>query len=532
MFKEIWKLITSNQLAEAKHRLSSMEIEDEYLKSVALIIQSEIAFRQKKYEDCFHLNNEALPKFANPINTLEDLTHDRTGIGITFLEHCVIFCSFAKLLMHQKRWAEAWDAVNAAKEQWENYSLSRLPYLKIPEAANWSHLPTEIDKNFKRLAKELDKKPSKRELLDLLAPDHFTPNLDFAPKMNKLSGPNPLVSVCIASYCDGPWLQETVDAVLANAGYENLEIVVVYQKKNKEEAVEPFLEDKKYTENPKIKIFIFDQPLYSEGAKQIAYEKASGELLVSIDAHIIPCKDLVKKTVKLFWENPEVSLLNYGLVETREDRVLRYFYFNEIPYHFNGMIGHVVIDKPSKMMIHKPGIYIRQCLIGTFCIMKHVFEEVGGYVIKQHSWGDKCLGMSAYLYGYQVYVSPEISCIHKWHEKRHQEWRDTHRRTERFEYVNELPVASLLVGDFYFSKEYFERFFVPWMEKLCGDTFDKQWKLFQEQRHLYADLKSRFWQKAVRSVREFWLEHGDYIYLHLSEQHQKFLCNDFDPTRP
>lgn len=528
MFLEAWNLIQSGHLEEADQRLSELTSEDPYIKNVAILLKAEILVRQGKHEESIHLANTILSELQSYYGSLEDLTHDRTGIGINFLELCLIYYIYMRALEGQHRLEEALQYGEYASNQWEIYSLTRLPFLKISVPPSLSHLSTEIQAMKKEIRKKRGKKPSKQEILDLLVPENFQPKSNFKAKTNALLHPNPLVSVCIASFCDGPWLKETIDAVIDHAGYENFEVIIVYQKKNAHDPVDSFLEDKKYTEHPQIKIFIFDQPLHSEGAKQVAYEQSSGELIVSLDAHILPSKNFIGRTVQIFWENPEVCILNYGLIETREDRLLRYYYFNEVPYHLNGIVGHIPIDNPSLMMFHKPGLYIRQCLIGTFCIMRHVFQEIGGYLIKQHSWGDKCLGMNAYLYGYQVFVAPDLSCIHKWHQHTHNQWQDTHRKTERFEYPNAVPVAALVVGYFYFSEEYFTNYYIPWVKIFCGPTFDVQWEQFQTLLPSYAAYKPIFWQNAVRSVREYWLQNWDFVYATLPETYKPTLTRDFE----
>lgn len=526
MFQQIWNLIQANQLDEAYLALQQLSITENYLINVAKLLEAEIVLRQGKFEKAITITNESLVYFSKRLPHLEELKEDRTGIGLNFLEMCLINCLYMRALGGQRRWKESWQYGQGALNQWNYYYYSRYPFLKIEIPEEWLHLPDEISSYLKVVEEFLGQKPQCYQLLDLLVPEGFT-SKPFAPKLNLLKSPTPLVSVCIPTYCDGPWLKTTIDAVFENAGYENFEVIIVYQKKIATDTVEEFLQQPQYRNNPKLKTFIYDFPLGCENSKQVAYEHSIGEMIISLDAHVIPCRDFIAKTVKLFWENPEVSILNYGFTETRESREVKFYYYDEIPYHLNAIVAHRSIFNFKQMVYHKQGLYRRHCLMGAaFCIMRHVFFEIGGYLLKNYAWGDKALGMAAYLYGYTIYSSPGLIFIHKWHEDRHQQWKDTHRKTERFEYSNEVPAAALIVGYFYFSETYFERYYIPWIKDLCGPSFDFHWQKFLNQIDVYRPLKPIFWQKAVRSIKDYWLEYGPSIWPYLTEAEREVLYRD------
>lgn len=526
MFQQVWNLIQDNRLKEASSALAELPIQGQYLENVAKLLKAEIALRENAFEKAITLTNECLPYFSQHILSLEELKKDLTGIGLNFLELCFVNCIYMRALGGQHRWQESDQYGQIALNQWNYYTLSRQPFLKTATSADWADLPDEIHSYLKVVDQELGKKPSCDELLDLLVPPEFTPK-PFVPKLNQLKNSNPFVSVCIPTYCDGPWLKETIDAVFENAGYENFEVVIVYQKRSVSDSIEPFLQQPEYTNNPKLKIFYYDSPLGCENSKQICYEHSSGELIASLDAHVIPCKNFIAETVKLFWENPEVSILNYGFTETRENREVRFYYYDEVPYHLNGIVGHTPIYDFKKMVYYKPGLYRRHCLMGAaFCMTRHVFYDLGGYLLKNYAWGDKAFGMTAYLYGYNVFASPGLICIHKWHEDHYQYWQDTHRKTNRFDYPNEIPAAALIVGYFFFSQPYFEHYYIPWIKELCGSSFDFHWKRFQLQLPPFEAYKPIFWQKAVRSVKDYWLDYGKSITLALNESQREILNKD------
>ncbi len=535
MYLKVLQLIQIEKFTEALKVLKKIAPENEYGKHVGKLLAAEIALGCRRYKESLRYAREVHPFFSRRKELVQDLQTPQSDLRLDSLELCFLFWVFARALEALCRYDEALAYCFYALKEWELYQLARKPFLSFePPLKNLGEM---INKKAEALREKQGYKFLKQQMLDMLVPDGFLPK-PFLPKLNGLKTSKPLVSVCIASYRDGPWLKRTVDAVLAHAGYDRFEIVLFIQKDTEEDDSARFLEDKKYAKNPKIKPYFHDKGVGSERAKDRAYRLSKGELVVSIDAHIIPCKDFIGKTVQLFVENPEISLLSYGLVVTNESEQLHYYHYSEIPVYSNAIIMIKPLVEPEEGLYYKPGIYIRQTLVGTFCITRSLYEEVGGYLVKDYSWGDKALGLQAYLYGYTIYYSKELACIHKWHQEAGSLWRSTQRITSRFQYESTIPLGALICGYFFYSKKYFEEIFIPWVKKYTGEEFFLyNWDKFKKLRPTLSKQKKIFWKNAVRSVREYWYEYWDFIWARLTDEEKErfshfFVLNDEELMTP
>ena len=286
---------------------------------------------------------------------------------------------------------------------------------KSTKESFFKHL-SSFDKNPDRLILEWElkypKKISKSEIINLLAPEQFVSKKRFAKKSNQIKSKNPLVSICIASYKDGQWLQTTVDSILSNSGYDNFEIIIVLQKLALEEDITgDFLEEEKYKNNPKIKVFRYNHLLGADGAKQKAIENhSSGEIICTLDAHTLINKDAIKKAVKHFITKKYLHILSFNIVQTKENKKVEGYYFDESPKDLNGIIGTGPCKNQNKI---SKNWYKRLSLIGCGAfITKQAFLDSFGYqLLPDHSWGDKLLGMNSYIYGYDIFVDPNIEPV-------------------------------------------------------------------------------------------------------------------------
>lgn len=520
MFLEVWDLIQNKQIEIALQKLNELKISDEYLGHLALIMHAEAALSLQNFSQSLDLAHKALIYFFSHPYTLEELFKDHSDLGVNFLEKCLVYWIQARALAGQQRWLESITLAKKALEEWEFYFISRRPFLHFEELAKkWDYLPQHIQQHLIFLTQIVKEKPTSKELLELLVSDDFKQTVHHDSKTNELSTKTPFVDVCIASCGDGHWLKLTIDSILENANYDNYKITLVYQKKNPENPVDEFLQQPFYAEHPKLELLIYDHPIGADNAKQIGYDRGSGELIISLDAHVITCHDFIKKTVDVFYQNSEVSFLGYGIVNAHLDHTLHNYFFNEIPHWINGVMSPTAImyGNPRWMIPEKPGLYRRQTMIGAaFCITRKLFYKIGGYLLKDRSWGDKVLCLNAYLYGYYTYAHADLICIHKWHSDPPlsvNAWKETDPKIAALENV---PGSSLTVGYFYFSQRYFEEYFVPWIKQLCGETFEWHWQRFQEKLPELEAKKKAFWKEAEKSLREYWLEFGDYIWARLS----------------
>lgn len=526
MFSEIWNLILNNQLNKADQKLSSLKTEDLYLSSLKTLLKAEILLRQKEFAQAIETANTVFAYFTQHAPSVEEIFEDHSGIGINLLEICFLHYLHLRALIAQKRWHEALNSGQRALNAWDFYSKGRKPFIKTPKKEQWVYLSTDIPSLLQIVKQTLDTKPFFSELLDLIVPENFQ-SRQFKPKTNKILNPHPLVSVCIATYCDNPlWVKRTIDAVLDHANYENFEIIIVYQK-IQPESEEPFFFKEPYSNNPKIKLFSFNHLLGCDLAREIASHYASGEIIMTMDDHVIPCEGFLAKTVQLFVENPEVSLLSFGVANLKDEKLLPYYFFNVFPTDLSVVIsGKIGQSNTTDLIPYRPGLYIRPSLSGSiYCMTREVIQEVGGYLTRNflHFPGDLAFGLAAYFYGYYTFASPDLICLHRLHTEKYDLWRGETRIADEVEYRNDYPVAGLFVGYLFLSQKYFDTYYLPWIQAACSDKFPLYWDRFQKQLELTQISKNRFWANAVRSLKDYWLEFGDYIWNHLTKEDREFL---------
>ncbi len=541
MFQELWGQIKNQKAGIALKTIGMLPFENVYLLHVAKILEAEAHLQLGNFEDAVRLAKDALAFFRDydRHRNVGEFSQDLSGIRITFLESCMLNWIAARGFAGLTSWHQSYSFAKEALGLWDNYRLSRLPFLDIAEGEHlWMTLPQEIKAHLAFLQKFMRLPLSKEEWLDLLVPENFTLK-KYETKTNHLTKNNPKVSVCIATYRDAEWLQFTVDSILKSAGYENFEIVIILQREpdNESDATGRFLEKEPYLSNPKIKVVRFDQPLGCERAKRQGVEHSCGELVISLDGHVITSENFMAKTVKLFLDYPEVSFLGYGIVDAYEDRTIYGYFHNEIPYLLHAIFGLKVLRNanPEAMIAYKPGLFIRQSVMGAaFCFTRRLYDEVGGYLLNDRTWGDKAFAVSAYLYGYQIFGSPELVCVHRSHLKslyHPNPWTEDFKVSEKGYALEECTISSLMVGYFYFSEKYFQEHFLSAIRQYSGKSFDRYWQEFQTLLPTLCERKSIFWKGAVRTLREYWLQYGDFIWTRLEEQERRHLFPAVSPKK-
>jgi hypothetical protein len=229
---------------------------------------------------------------------------------------------------------------------------------------------------------------------------------------------------------------------------------------------------------------------------------AKGALIISLEPNMIPSRDFIAKTVELFCSNSEVSLLRFGIACSDGENVTRKFYENEVPLQVHALGGFKAVNQS---LYHKPGISIAQSLGHAYAITKNILSSAP----------KNSIGIYAFLHGYTLYAARDISCI--WNE----ELVDTN--------MDKKPILDALSNAYlYFSKHYFEGYFVPWLKNSHDKaSFEEGWKAFQENLPLLETEKNHIWQNAVRSMREYWLEYWEHIYGRCNEEEKLAFGRDF-----
>ncbi len=289
----------------------------------------------------------------------------------------------------------------------------------------------------------------------------------------------PKFSVIIPTHNEGDWLKKTVYGVLDNTNYTDFEIVVVADG-----CTDNSTEFIKNKETPKSVILVENKrPLGLPKTKNIGAKKATGDLFVFIDSHMIPltknwlselAKVLEKKTVGAAsikipnLENLSAVACRYSI----KDFALEPDWIASLS------------EKEAHQTPVIPG--------GCFAIRSEVFESTGGFDDALRKWGREDLEFSIRLWrlGYDLIFSPNAKIGHSWERERTFEvsW-------EQVNY-NIIRIVLLL-----FSSKYQKKVFLD-MEKVHKGHCKKYLKELHEDRNFYKRQKDLN-KKMTRSFEDY-----------------------------
>ncbi len=429
MFRAIWDLLEKNKLQEAQKKLATLHPRSVYRQNVVHLLKAEIFLRRDLFDKALESVNLAYGYFSKRQATLDDLTKEHSDLQLNFLEKCFIYWIFARAYASQRKYKKALEYAEYARFEWKLDRNSRRSFLDFDSCSRWAFLEQSIP----LFIEFLEKKP---QLLDLLVPEGFQPK-SFKLKYNQLK--HPLVTICIPSH-------SLVEAIHARAGYDRYEIVVGPQSE-----------------------MVF----------------AKGELIIHLKEGMVPCDQFIGKTVELFCNNPEVSLLRYGIACTKSKRLIRKYYFDEISEGRAGLFSFIPISNPKECLYYKPSLYRARTLGPAFCVTKELLEMLSFHPLLFDN--EKELSFMAYFYGYSTFFCSNLILL--------------------AESLEEEPQNLLQTGYLRFSESYFDRYLLPASKKLLSkEVWKREHKLLQENLARLKKLKARIWKGACRSMREYWLQ--------------------------
>jgi GT2 family glycosyltransferase len=256
--------------------------------------------------------------------------------------------------------------------------------------------------------------------------------------------------------------------------------------------------------------------------------------MLVVDSHCLFSKNFIKEALDVFKQNPYIHLLSPATVCYIDENHLTGTTTNVLPINLELFLGgqpFTLKTESNNLLqnLNKPEI--RYSLDGyCYFITKYLFNKVGDInEIGGYGFDDRALGLAAYLTGYKVWGSNKIQCLHKWNkEKNKNPWTQKTRKTKNFEYKINLVFDSLSLGYIFLPKTYFQTYFIPQIKIVAKDNFNHNYKAFQKDINKLDNYKKRFWQNAVRSVEDYWLEYWDTIYSKMTIDQKIHLCKDFD----
>lgn len=214
-----------------------------------------------------------------------------------------------------------------------------------------------------------------------------------------LSG-NPSVSVVIPTHDEGEWLQGTVDAVFANTRHHPFEVIVVDDGSTDGSC--QFLETGRYRQLPVKRVV--GNGLGVAGARNRGAQAATGEILVFLDAHVLPDPGWLCELVELLSE-PSVGLA--GLcIRSVDDASSRGCTMAITGPDLNVDWAEWPSDNAP---FDAPGLV--GCCQAT---RREVFSEIGGFDARGSRYGfeDIELSIRTWLMGYRCVVSPRVEVAH------------------------------------------------------------------------------------------------------------------------
>lgn len=148
----------------------------------------------------------------------------------------------------------------------------------------------------------------------------------------------PLVSVCIPTYNNADYIEETIRCVL-NQTYQNIELIVV-DDQSKDDTVEVV----KAISDDRLKLFINEKNLGMSGNWNRCMELCKGEYIKLICADDLIHETLIAKEVEAMEQNPEVLLVESDTQFVDKDGNAKGFYKR---YRKSGVVEGKEISKAS-----------------------------------------------------------------------------------------------------------------------------------------------------------------------------------------
>jgi GT2 family glycosyltransferase len=209
---------------------------------------------------------------------------------------------------------------------------------------------------------------------------------------------SPSISVIIPTLDEGDWVRRTVDAILSTAGSRKLEVIVV-DDGSKDGSCD-FLRSPGHDERVRV---VVGGGLGVAGARNRGADEATGDIVLFMDAHVIPEANWLDEIVTLLGD-PTVGLAGLGVRDFENPASVGYrlIFVNE-------NLAEGWATRPSEAHAETP-------LIGGACVAarRDVFEEMGRFDPGLVRWGidDVELSLRAWFLGYRVMVSTRSHIAH------------------------------------------------------------------------------------------------------------------------
>jgi Glycosyl transferase family 2 len=483
--------------------------------------------------------------------TLGDLIEPSYFFGLRGMESALWWYLTAESMQNQ---LSALSASITAVERLQDYLIGVKPYLETQLENPFIRLPAQILVRHARRATEaghsslaeaafdlstsfnLVMEESDREQLSHLAKevavaeartwsrrveaavDHqFFPQIEVRV-LNKVSQTEPRVSVCLPSYNEGEWLRITIDSLLENARYENVEILIALQHSGDTDESGLFLNEPTYRNEKRIRVLHYEHPLGVNAARYELGVQASGEILCFLDSHAIISKSFIQNAAEIFFKNRAVSMLAPPVTPLSSDNQLERPILTESLGDLSGLFSMTYLSDLPRTKATK-NLYMRPSLLpGAVFLSTEVFARVGALlkVLPTHPRAMNALARAAYLHGFEIYLPLTLSCILKMP-------RGTSSSPEGASFMSLFPShnpdlfrETVYLVYLFFSAQYFQNEFAAELRKGGNQPLRAALDIIEENKEMLQSFKRNLWRGACRSHKHYWDQFGEEVVENLS----------------
>jgi GT2 family glycosyltransferase len=207
------------------------------------------------------------------------------------------------------------------------------------------------------------------------------------------------VSVIAPTYNEGGWIRRTVDTVLDHSQGWEIEVIVVDDGSTDGSC--DFLRPG----GPSYSAvrLIEGGGLGVAGARNRGAAAASGDVLVFLDAHVLPDTGWIEELTGIL-RDPTVGLAGLGVRDIENPSSVGYAYT-----FANEYLGAGWAEPSADEPFESPAV--SGCCIG---VRRDRFEEIGGFESSYVRWGieEMELGLRTWYLGYRCVVSPRVQVGH------------------------------------------------------------------------------------------------------------------------
>ena len=236
---------------------------------------------------------------------------------------------------------------------------------------------------------------------------------------------DPLVSAIILTRDRPESVRDCLRSLDAN-GYRPLEVVIV---DNGDEAQAQTLADWLQAWPSDLQVnHICTAPIGFAALRQLGYERARGELILSIDDDCVAAPDMVERVVHRFAEDPKIGMLGGAIINVGFDESER--------YKGRGRIGvngrYETVEDPNLAEVFGSA---------NQSLRRSAFDEVGGYdPYFRDGMEEADLAISLREAGWKIVYDETVGVTHRHTPIRfRRRWRNLHRMRLYFYFKHDRP---------------------------------------------------------------------------------------------